>query len=94
MSLAVGAVVAILLGRLLLTHFERDLWVLLYADIIDLDLSDATITRSGNRVLLYIWPVLLYWVSCSHELRRLFTFPVRTRRPSVQMPPSSGEIGT
>jgi len=35
---------------------------------------DGSITHSGNRILLYIWPLLLYWVSCSEEIPRLFSF--------------------
>jgi hypothetical protein len=37
-------------------------------------LADASITHSGNRLLLYIWPLFIYWVSCSKEMPRLFSF--------------------
>jgi hypothetical protein len=43
--------------------------LLIYADIIGTNVSDATITHSGNRVLLNIWPLLLFWVSLSDEVK-------------------------
>jgi len=58
--------------------------ILLYAHIANFNQGDATITESGNRVLLYIWPLLLYWVSCSGELRGLFAFVDRMPRASPQ----------
>jgi len=47
--------------------------------------SDAAITHSGNRILLYIWPLLLYWVSCSEKMPRLFTFNSRPGGPASKL---------
>jgi hypothetical protein len=44
--------------------------------------SDVAITHSGNRILLYIWPLFLYWISCSEMVPRLFSFCSRTGKES------------
>jgi hypothetical protein len=44
--------------------------------------SDVAITHSGNRILLYIWPLFLYWVSCSDVMPRLFSFCSWARKKS------------
>ncbi|MFH1140364.1 MAG: hypothetical protein V1724_01545 [Chloroflexota bacterium] len=56
--------------------------ILLYAHIVNINQSDTTILQNGNRSMLYIWPLLLYWVSCSRELRGLFVFAGRMPRSS------------
>ncbi len=58
--------------------------IMLYAGIIVQIGSDATITHDGNRVLLYVWPLVLYWVSCSRELRGLFLFGGRRPGPPAR----------
>jgi hypothetical protein len=46
---------------------------------------DESITHSGNRILLYVWPLFLFWVSCSEEVSRLCSFGSRRspRRPEI-----------
>jgi hypothetical protein len=44
--------------------------------------SDVAITHSGNRIVLYIWPLFLYWVSCSEIMPRLFSFCSRAGKES------------
>ncbi len=60
--------------------------ILLYAGIYEANQSDATITHSGNRVLLYIWPLVLYWVSSSRELRLVLPMGRGKRAPIDSQP--------